>query len=146
MHGDDGRRSQGSTLHVQVKSWSGARGGSNGCHCWRCAARATVLAVCCVFVFAVSAVVRAASSLPQRLNILCNPLSTATHHPHRIRTIISIHNHSCITSSVVTKTSIFLLPLPFCNRATRWALAACLARAQPLLLRKRVTGADGSAQ
>ena len=32
------------------------------------------------------------------------PSSTVTHHPHR--TII--HDHSCITSSVVTKTSVFL--------------------------------------
>ena len=125
MHGSD---SQGSTLHVQVKSWSGVRKGGNGCHYWHYAARATVLAVCCVSVSAVPAVpavIMAATSIAQRPNIHLqafinsNPSSTSNHHPRpQLHHIISRHED---------------IHFP----ATYWALAACLARAQPLLLQKR---------
>ena len=58
---------RGWTLHVQVKSWRGARGGGNGCHCCAVGARATVLAVWRVSV-------PAATSLPKQPR----PSSTAT--------------------------------------------------------------------
>ena len=64
-----GSDSDEATLHVQVKSWSGASGGGNGCHCCAVCARATVLAVCGVSVPAVSAVIMAATSLAKRPNI-----------------------------------------------------------------------------
>ena len=130
MHGSsDGRL--GSTLHVQVKSWRGTRGGGNGCHCCAVCARATVLAVCCVPVSAVPAVVRAVTVLPQRHSILCNPSSIATLHPQQ----------TCKPSSTTTAAphhqSSRRHPFSCHHPATCWALAACHARTQSLLLRKR---------
>ena len=131
---NDGRSSRlGSTLHVQVKSWRGTRGGGNGCHCCAVCARATVLAVCCVSVAAVSAVIMAVTAQPAFRNgptskFQYKPSSTPNHHPHR--TII--YDQSYITSSVVTKTSIFLPPSCYLLGAD------CLSGARsPLLLRKR---------
>ena len=125
MHGSD---SQGSTLHVQVKSWSGVRKGGNGCHYWHYAARATVLAVCCVSVSAVPAVpagIMAATSLPQR--------PTPSVHQQR-----PIHiEPSSKTTAASHHQSSRRRPFSFHHLACCWALAACPARAQPLLLRKR---------
>ena len=101
--GSDGREA---TLHVQVKSWSGAREGTT------VATTGTLLHVQ-LYLLCVASLFRLFQlSLWQQLAFhngptsTYKPSSTATHHPHR--TII--HNHSCITSSVVTKTSIFLPP------------------------------------
>ena len=102
-------------MHVQVKSWSGARGGSNGCHCWRCAARATVLAVCCVSVLAVLAVIMAAPSLPQRPIIHCNPSSTGTHRPSS-----TSNNHPRPQLHIISRHKDIHFPATILLPAGRW--------------------------
>ena len=116
-------------MHVQVKSWSGARGGSNGCHCCAVGARATVLALCCVSVSAVRAIVSTQNGPTSNSNR--SSTTTAPHYQSSRR-----------------------YPLSCNHPATCWALAACLPpgpgtleeeeeetsavmTGQPLLLRER---------
>ena len=136
MHGD-GDGSQEATLHVQVKSWSGARRGSNGCHYLHCAARATVLAVCCISVPAVPAIIMAATSLPQRPNI---HLHTSL---HQQQPIIHIEPSSTTTwlHHIISRPKTSICLPPFCYLLGTGCLSGAGSAPPP-----SEEGLDGSAQ